>query len=1120
MKHFFSLICVLALFGALVACGSKKEEKPEYEEQVTKEVPAEEGGKVESSDGSTSIEIPGGALDEDTKITMRIYDAQGYVGTEGQHVLSKVVEFEPSGLIFKKPVVITMINNENTEGKVITAAVYRESKGEWSYNEHGAYAVVAGKDEAGDPIMQSAAGDPIMLNAAGDPIMTNAAGDPIMMAAAGDPIMLAAAGDPIMTNAAGDPIMNAAAGDPIMMTTGHFTAYTFIALGSDKPVEEPDGDDVEISDKDIIDEPVVKDDDEENDDDEEDDDEISDMEEDDDEPVSDEDETPVDEDTDTYVAECGNGIVDPGEACDKGTDNGKTDCDYGQESCTVCTTACQVAEGITSFCGDGIVQSNEKCDKAETGAGIGSICSDNCRQIYSKVLCTGQTVCTSGNRIAECPKEGEELYGQDAQYLARRSCVPKRFTKKEIPYTENEEELVAKIIEDENTHLMWIADKTKLPSSAPYESAKDFCESLSYGGYEDWRLPNPKEFVTITDNDSFEPSIKRFYFSGVLMDGYRYWTNTVFTSSDGESTEERAFTYNFSDGDMSSYVTTYEYGKTICVRGEEYGSTGTFTTGADTVWDSDTNLMWQKTYVSGKSWKGALSYCENLEYAGYSDWRLPNRNELLSLVDYSKSEPASSFPGMTAEEYWASTFRTYYGGQSGVFIVNMKKGEVDTDWHSANSDSSAYAVRCVRSDLKPKLPETEVYPCDATGHGPCRDEANNIVWSSRLINDVVESGQFSWREIAEFCRSRGEAASDKWRLPTIDEIRKTIPEGNLKEGGSCNVTDENPTSEYYSQETCSGAAVTETTLYDYGYMASSTVNSDTGDSWAVNLKTGNLTAFSMYDADAWNFIERCVLDTSLDFEKAPYFDSETNLHWSKISSKIRWYEAAKYCEELVEDGSNNWRVPTEQELLTLARGCGLNDSCKDEASGRYSVFGDIVTLWTSETNNGYDPLVVLDFLSVTHLDITDLDNARARVRCVRSEEESENVDDFEFPFEPGDLMWSKVSENAMDLEDAVEYCNGLNTEGYGGRTDWRVPDSGEVASLIRMSACPNKNDLVTGNTNLCSKYSFNGYSVFGDMFNMIASNGYTFNFARGYMSQYSGGWGRVRCVVSLPDAAQ
>ena len=230
MKHFLSLICVLALLGALVACGSKKEEKPEYEEQVTKEVPAEEGGKVESSDGNTSIEIPGGALDEDTKITMRIYDAQGYVGTEGQHVLSKVVEFEPSGLIFKKPVVITMINNENTEGKVITAAVYRESKGEWSYNEHGAYAVLAGRDAAGDPIMQSAAGDPIMLSAAGDPIMQSAAGDPIMMAAAGDPIMLASAGDPIMSNAAGDPIMNAAAGDPIMMTTGHFTAYTFITF--------------------------------------------------------------------------------------------------------------------------------------------------------------------------------------------------------------------------------------------------------------------------------------------------------------------------------------------------------------------------------------------------------------------------------------------------------------------------------------------------------------------------------------------------------------------------------------------------------------------------------------------------------------------------------------------------------------------------------------------------------------------------------------------------------------------------------------------------------------------------------------------------------------------------
>ena len=254
MKRIFCLVSVFVLIFAVVSCGKKKKEEiPGFEEQVSKEISAEEGGTVESSDGKTSVEIPAGALDEDTTITMTIYDAAGYSDTEGKTVISKVVEFEPSGTIFKKPVIITMAVSEAVEDKIVSAAVFNEKEGKWSYSEHGAYAVLAGRDAAGDPIMQSAAGDPIMLSAAGDPIMQSAAGDPIMMAAAGDPIMLASAGDPIMSNAAGDPIMNAAAGDPIMMTTGHFTAYTFIVLESAAPVEEPD-EEVPESDEEIADE--------------------------------------------------------------------------------------------------------------------------------------------------------------------------------------------------------------------------------------------------------------------------------------------------------------------------------------------------------------------------------------------------------------------------------------------------------------------------------------------------------------------------------------------------------------------------------------------------------------------------------------------------------------------------------------------------------------------------------------------------------------------------------------------------------------------------------------------------------------------------------------------------
>ncbi len=39
----------------------------------------------------------------------------------------------------------------------------------------------------------------------------------------------------------------------------------------------------------------------------------------------------------------------------------------------------------------------------------------------------------------------------------------------------------------------------------------------------------------------------------------------------------------------------------------------------------------------GLNWEEALNFCENLNYAQSSDWRLPNAKELHSIVDYARS---------------------------------------------------------------------------------------------------------------------------------------------------------------------------------------------------------------------------------------------------------------------------------------------------------------------------------------------------------------------------------------------------------------------------------------------------------------------------------------------------
>ena len=98
------------------------------------------------------------------------------------------------------------------------------------------------------------------------------------------------------------------------------------------------------------------------------------------------------EEKDGKVSYCGDYITDPlyGEVCDRGYSNGKTNCTYGETSCTVCTSDCKEATGITSYCGDGTTNSSyETCDNA----------SDNGRTdcVYGEHSCT---VCTANCRTA------------------------------------------------------------------------------------------------------------------------------------------------------------------------------------------------------------------------------------------------------------------------------------------------------------------------------------------------------------------------------------------------------------------------------------------------------------------------------------------------------------------------------------------------------------------------------------------------------------------------------------------------------------------------------------------------------------------------------------------------
>jgi len=103
--------------------------------------------------------------------------------------------------------------------------------------------------------------------------------------------------------------------------------------------------------------------------------------------------------------------------------------------------------------------------------------------------------------------------------------------------------------------------------------------------------------------------------------------------------------------------------------GSETGRDGRFIAHNNgTVSDTKTNLMWAaKDNGSDINWANAKSYCENYRGGGYTDWRMPTKDELAGLYDAGKTQlgsdsrwsihMATELISITGYGYWASEIR-------------------------------------------------------------------------------------------------------------------------------------------------------------------------------------------------------------------------------------------------------------------------------------------------------------------------------------------------------------------------------------------------------------------------------------------------------------------------------
>jgi hypothetical protein len=380
---------------------------------------------------------------------------------------------------------------------------------------------------------------------------------------------------------------------------------------------------------------------------------------------------------------------------------------------------------------------------------------------------TGQDHCYSDIAGIPCPTEGQDFYGQDAQY-----------TGVQAQYVDNGNGTVT----DLNTGLMW-QQTPDLNDKATFVEAVAGADSFNLAGYSDWRLPTIKELYSLINfNGSVSqqiPYLDTNYFDfrfGDTNQGERdidaqYWSSTEYvgTTMNGSHT---VFGVNFADGRIKGYGTSNPRGRQMeqfvrYVRGTTaYGENDFVTNPDSTITDQATGLMWQQTDSGATfNWEGALNYCESLDEAGFADWRLPNAKELQSIVDYTRSPQTTNSAAIdpifevseTESWYWTSTTHLDNRVSQAVYVAfgqafGLPNGNL-IDVHGAGAQ---------RSD--PKSGDPSQY---SEGRGSEGQEDQVRIYNYvRCVRNGVLSQTITGGEVDSFTGGRGPGTGNTQSQPS------------------------------------------------------------------------------------------------------------------------------------------------------------------------------------------------------------------------------------------------------------------------------------------------------------------------------------------------------------------
>jgi hypothetical protein len=214
--------------------------------------------------------------------------------------------------------------------------------------------------------------------------------------------------------------------------------------------------------------------------------------------------------------------------------------------------------------------------------------------------------------------------------------------------------------------------------------------------------------------------------------------------------------------------------------------------------DAITGLTWQgclygqrgpnceQGRAEGIRWHRAWIHCDELSWGGYRDWRLPNRYELHTLVNYGTVEPAIDTSTFVNAQNLGSGSQLWTGSlarNGAAWIVAFNRGRLVI--YARGSLHNLNNVSCVRSETK----RSRSLRRSASGEPVVTDTATELVWQgcpAGLSGLQCAAGairrDFTPQSAQDYCKELNWSGTSEWDLPSALEL-----------GSIADVTRERPT---------------------------------------------------------------------------------------------------------------------------------------------------------------------------------------------------------------------------------------------------------------------------------------------------------------------------------------